>query len=294
MAGDLTMATASISTLPDRGIVSVAGPDARSWLDNLVSADLTALDAQPVILSALLSPQGKILFEFFVFASADGVLLDTSSATADALIKRLQLYKLRARIELSDVTSDWGVVWGQGTAPTEIENAVAGPDPRAGGALWRGVFRRPSEHAQLDGPYLAELVRLGIAEAPFDYALGDIFPHEANYDQSGGASFTKGCYVGQEVVSRMQNKTVVRKRVVRITAAQPLVTGASITTGSAVIGSVGSSVGTAALALLRLDRVAEAIDKGTAIECDGHAVVVDTVAMDRYRRSVADRQVIDL
>jgi tRNA-modifying protein YgfZ len=290
----VTMADASIYALPERSVVAVTGPDARSWLDTLVSADLSALGTHSVALSALLSPQGKILFEFFVFASADGLLLDTSSVTALALMQRLKLYKLRAKIELSDVSAEWTVIWGLGGAPMGLKSAIAGPDPRSPKQMWRGVSERSGEHPANDGPYLTERVRLGVAEAPCDYALGDIFPHEANYDLTGGASFTKGCYVGQEVVSRMQNKTVVRKRVVRIETAHPFATGSAITTGSATIGAVGSCVGAAGLALLRLDRVAEAIDKGAAIECGGQSVTVDALAIARYRQSVKDRPVIDL
>ena len=288
------MAGAPIYRLLDRGVIAVTSTDAHSWLDNLVSADLTALDRVPVMLSGLLSPQGKVLFEFFVYKSADGLLLETTQAVLDAFIKRLKLYKLRAQIDVTDVTADWAVVWGTGTVPPGIENAIAGPDPRAVGELWRSLCQPQSANYAADGPYLATRVRLDVAEAPHDYALGDIFPHEANYDRTSGASFSKGCYVGQEVVSRMQNKTVVRKRVVRISAAGPLTSGSGITTGAAVIGTIGSAAGNQALALLRLDRVAEAIDKGATIDCGGQSVTIDALALARYRQSVKDRPVIDL
>ncbi len=289
------MAPAQLYNLPDRGVVSVSGPDALSWLDNLVSADLTLLESQPFVFSGLLSPQGKVLFEFFACKSSGGLLLETAHATLENFVKRLRLYKLRAKIDIADVSAAWTVAWSSG-APAEISGVLAGPDPRD---LNRHMFRAlvPRDAAANvpgDGSYLSERVRLGIAEAPHDYTLGDIFPHEANYDLDGGASFTKGCYVGQEVVSRMQNKTVVRKRVVRVSAAGAIASGSDVSVGTAVIGKVGSASGNAALALLRLDRVVEAFDAGTPVTVAGQHLDVDPEAIARYRRSVANRPVVDL
>lgn len=129
----------------------------------------------------------------------------------------------------------------------------------------------------------------GVPEAGMDYVLGDTFPHEANFDRFNGVSFTKGCFVGQEVVARMQNKTVVRKRVVRITGAGLLTSGADICIGEVVIGRVGTVAGSSGLAMLRLDRVAEAAEKGQALTSEGLAITVESEAMESYRASVAER-----
>ena len=131
--------------------------------------------------------------------------------------------------------------------------------------------------------YHAHRIALGIPEGGKDFAYGDAFPHEANMDRLNGVSFTKGCFVGQEVVARMQHKTVVRKRVVRIEAAGPLTSGAEIKTGEAVIGTLGSVSGTQGLAMLRLDRVIEALDKGEAITADGQPLTVDPDALRHFR-----------
>ena len=106
--------------------------------------------------------------------------------------------------------------------------------------------------------YHAHRIALGVPEGGKDYVLGDTFPHEADLDQLGGVSFSKGCFVGQEVVSRMQNRGNVRKRVVPIEGEGPLASGAEVKVGAAAIGTVGSVAGRLALALLRLDRAAEA------------------------------------
>lgn len=288
------MSETSFHVLTDRSVVALSGEDALPWLDNLVAGDLTALGTAPVVFTVLLSPQGKVLFEFFVWKTDNGLLLDVSTGQADALVKRLRMYKLRSRVDFRDATGDWAVIWqsGGGSIP---DGAIVAVDPRANGGLQRGLCVRSKSAFVADAvAYTAARVKLGIGEAPDDYSLGDVFPHEANMDLSGGVSFSKGCYVGQEVVSRMQNKTVVRKRVVRVTGDGPLVHGAEANAGDAAIGRIGSVAGSQALAMLRLDRVVEALDGGGGISSGGRAIRVDPAALDRYRQSVKDKPVIDL
>ena len=290
------MTRAEMFSLPERGVIALTGADAAGWLNNLISNDVLLLLQVPVMFSGLLSPQGKLLFEFFVYRAGDGLLIETALPTVETLIKRLRLYKLRAKIELQNVTVDWAVIWGVGALPSVLPSGtMAAGDPRSPGGLWRGVCRRVAATGlPVGGPYLETRMQLGIGEAPQDYALGDTFPHEANFDLQNGASFTKGCYVGQEVVSRMQNKTVVRKRVVRVSAADVMSSGYEVTVGAAVIGKIGSVAGTDGLAMVRMDRVVEAIDGGVAIETQGCAITIDAEAVRRYRQSVLDRPVIDL
>ena len=289
------MSQQSLFSLPNRGVIALTGPDARGWLDSLVSNDLKAIDHKPVVFTGLLSPQGKVLFEFFVITSCTGLLLDAPRESVDGLMKRLRMYKLRADVALADVSAEWGVVWGARAQLPSLQGAILDADPRAPAHLWRGAA--PAEAvAKLPavGPYVAERVRLGIAEAPDDYALGDIFPHEANYDLADGVSFTKGCFIGQEVVSRMQNKSVVRKRVVRVSADGDLVRGVKITAGAAAIGQVGSVHLAQGLALVRLDRAAEAEDKGEILRAGTARLEIDARAIARYRQSVIERPVHDL
>lgn len=293
------MSAAQFAPLSDRGFVSIIGDDARSWLDNLVTNDLAGLDRTSAVFAALLSPQGKLLFEFFVVATPGGLLLETGRDQVAGLIKRLGLYKLRAKIAISDASAAKQAVWAPRASPDEPEpppsDALTFADPRCPAGLWRGV--RPTAVEASSSPthdYTARRVALGVAEAPFDYALGDTFPHEANFDLVDGVSFSKGCYIGQEVVSRMQNRSVVRKRVVRVIGQTPLTSGTEVTVGEAVIGRVGSVAGNAALAMLRLDRVVEALAKNLPITSNHAAIVADAVALSRYRQSVADRPVNDL
>ncbi|MBS0241988.1 MAG: folate-binding protein YgfZ [Proteobacteria bacterium] len=284
-----------LSLLEDRGAISVTGPDAKSFLDNLITNDMDLLASKPAIHAALLTPQGKILFEFFVVPHADGYLLETARKTAPDLVKRLTLYRLRAKVTLNDLSASRTVIatWG-GPAPTE-PLATSYADPRHGGLGVRLIVppEIASKYAAEDeGPaaYATHRISLGVPEAGLDYALGDTFPHEADFDLFAGVSFTKGCFVGQEVVARMQHKTVVRKRVARVTASgHDLASGAEIKVGEATIGIVGSTSGPSALALLRLDRASEALAKGMPIFAAGTPLTVDPVVLAAYDKAAASR-----
>ncbi len=290
--------TTTLHMLENRGVIALTGTDARAWLDNLITNDLVALDTQPAIFAGLLTPQGKLLFEFFVIRHGADLLIETHAASVATLIKRLTLYKLRAQIGLRDVSAEWTSLWRtcastSETAPT-MPGAILFSDPRAPSHFWRGLAPSTAPRAANPTAYTAARVKLGLAEAPEDYTLGDTFPHEANLDTHAGVSFTKGCFVGQEVVARMQNKSVVRKRVVCVSANAPLSAGTDITTGAATIGKLGSVAGNAGLALLRLDRAAEALTKGEAINAGALALTVDPTAIAAYRHAVANRPEIDL
>lgn len=288
-----------ITQLADRGVVQVSGADATKLLDSLITNDMELLASQPAIHAGLLSPQGKILFAFFVVASGDDFLLDVARDQAPALVSRLTMYKLRAAVQLTDLSIHMTAVvaWG-GTPPAMPRGILAYADPRhadLGTRLLLPAGRLPElGKTEADSSaFHAHRIGLGVPNEISDYALGDTFPHEADFDLMGGVSFTKGCYVGQEVVSRMQNKTVVRKRVVRISG-DGLASGSEIKHGVGVIGTVGSVAGNQALAMLRLDRAAEAADKGEVLTAAGHAITVDPQALVRYRASVANKPVIDL
>jgi folate-binding protein YgfZ len=271
------MADTRIALLPDRGVVSVTGEDAGKLLQGVITNDMGLLELQPALHAGLLTPQGKILFDFFVVRASDGFLLETARDKAAALADRLMLYKLRAKADIRDVSSDYSVaaIWGgayvphgHGTAPLLFA------DPRLAGVGSRELVTIGSDWAlaneQTDsatqGEYHAHRIGLGVPEGGKDYAFGDAFPHEALFDQLNGVSFTKGCYVGQEVVSRMQNRGTARKRVVPVVSDLALPEpGAAITAGGVEIGTLGSIAGARGLALLRLDRAAEFADRGETL-----------------------------
>jgi tRNA-modifying protein YgfZ len=278
------MSTFEPALLADRARVAVTGADAVAFLDNLVTTDVEKVPVGEARFAALLSPQGKIQFEFFALRTETGFLLDTPASGSGDLIKRLTLYRLRSKVAIAEIGR--GVV----VSPTRVAGGYADPrDARLG-------FRDPGESLKVADTtsYHAHRISLGVPEGGRDYPLGDTFPHEANYDQLAGVSFTKGCFVGQEVVARMQNKTVVRKRVVKISGSVPLTEGAAVQVGDAEIGRIGSVDGMRGLALLRLDRAAEAAAKRQVLTAGDAAVVPDGEALARYAKSVAERPVIDL
>jgi folate-binding protein YgfZ len=285
---------AKIAVLPDRGVVRVTGEDAEKLLQGVITNEMDLLSAQPAIHAALLTPQGKILFEFFVVKAGEGAyLLETGRDQAAGLAKRLGMYKLRAKVTIEDASNAYRVLalWGTApqspreTPPGETTGTVSFPDPRrpALGLRILAESRFADDVASASNgvdataeDYHAHRIVLGVPEGGKDYVLGDTFPHEADMDRLGGVSFTKGCFVGQEVVSRMQHRARVRKRVVPVDAAGPgeLKAGADIAVGAAVIGKVGSVAGQRALAMLRLDRAAEAKAKGQPLTADGSEIVL--------------------
>lgn len=252
-----------VASLPDRALIKVSGADAEHFLHNLVTTDIVALPQGEAWPGALLTPQGKILFDFLVWRDGDGFVLDTTLDQRDALVKRLSMYKLRAAVEIAahDRTGVT-VAWGEG----EEEGEAGLVDHRFAVAGVR-VLRRPSGTEVSDTlGYDALRVLSGIAESGSDFALQDAFLHDVLYDLLGGVSFKKGCYVGQEVVSRMQHRGTARRRVVVVTAESALPSpGTPITADAKPIGTLGTVAGNRGLAIVRIDRAGEAIATGNLI-----------------------------
>jgi tRNA-modifying protein YgfZ len=278
------MTQAKTALLADRGVVRVAGEDAEKLLQGIVTSDMQLLARQPAIHAALLTPQGKILFEFFVARTGDGFLLETAKDQAAGLARRLTMYKLRAKVDIHDTSAGYNVMamWGKTATPNSpgrTENTICFSDPRLPElglrALAEGGFEGTNGDAE---NYHAHRIALGVPEGGKDYILGDTFPHEANMDLLNGVSFSKGCFVGQEVVSRMQHRGTARKRVVIIEADKPLQTGSEITAGQASIGTIGSVAGDRGLALIRLDRVEEMQRKGERITAAGATLTIQLPA----------------
>jgi tRNA-modifying protein YgfZ len=268
--------------LPDRGVVKVAGDDARKFLNGLLTADIGKLTPDSARFAALLTPQGKIIADCIVAEVAPqdgaGLFLDCPRALAPSLVERLNFYKLRAKLIVEDLSEVLGVLaaWnGEGTT----ECGLVYRDPRLP-ALGLRVMLPPhlasEAAAELGaeltdaGAYEAHRVALGIPRGGLDFMYGDAFPHEADMDQLGGVDFEKGCYVGQEVISRMEHRGTARNRVVPIgyDAFAPEA-GVPVMAGERQVGIMGSSAAGRGLALLRLDRVADALAANVALIAGG-------------------------
>jgi len=260
--------------LADRGVVQVSGEEAKSFLDGLLTCDLERVAPGQSRYGGLLTPQGKILFDFIVFAAADGdYLLDTAKAQAPDLARRLGFYKLRAKVAVADVSQTHAVLAGWDAAQKPDELALAADDPRLAGLGWRAIVPADeAARAEIDAAvYHAHRIALGVPEGGKDFSFGDAFPHEALMDQLHGIDFDKGCYVGQEVVSRMQHRGTARTRIVPLVYLEgsPPAAGSEVTASGRTLGVSGSGAGARGLALLRLDRAADALAAGETIRVAG-------------------------
>jgi len=271
--------------LADRGVVKVAGDDARNFLHGLVTADILNLMPGVARFCALLSPQGKIFADFIVAEApaqdGGGFFLDVSRALAKPLVDKLNLYKLRSRVMIEDLSEVLGVLaaWdGSGAASF----GLAYGDPRLPALGLRTMIapRRAGDAAAGLGATLVDAsayethrIALGIPRGGVDFAYGDAFPHEADMDQLGGVDFAKGCYVGQEIVSRMEHRGIARTRAVTVSydGAAPA-PGVAVMAGERQVGTMGSGAAGHGLALLRLDRVADAASRGEELLAGGIAI----------------------
>ena len=284
--------------LPDRGVVKVVGEGARTFLHGLVTADLLNVKAGEARYCALLTPQGKIIADFLAAEapaqSGGGFFLDAPRARIPVLVEKLNLYKLRAKVIVEDLSEILGVlaVWNGASPPSPAAPGAGAKeaiglcsiDPRLP-ALGARIMLPPHlaagaaaefRAALVDaGDYEAHRIALGIPSGGIDFAYGDAFPHEADMDQLAGVDFAKGCYVGQEVVSRMEHRGTARTRAVPLRfAGAPPPSGAAIVAGERQLGHIGSAAAGRAIALLRLDRVADALAHGEALTADGTPVVL--------------------
>lgn len=264
------MVLGRIAWLPERGVVRVAGAEARRLLQDVITTDMDKVAESGAGYGALLTPQGKVLFDFLILASGEAYLFDLPKAMAADFVKRLAFYRLRAKVEIQDVSDAHRVaaVWDAPAQPA-LPGAVA-RDPRLPALGWRAVVPAdlvPDEVAGLEaaGPsdYAELRIGLGIAEGGTDFAYGEAFPHDADIDQLNGIGFAKGCYVGQEVVSRMEHRGTARRRVVKAMGDSALpAPGTPVTAGGRPVGTIGSSAGASGLALVRLDRAIAAAEAG--------------------------------
>lgn len=244
--------------LRDRALIRVSGVEAQSFLQNLITTDIVSLGADEARPGALLTPQGKILFDFMIWRDGDDFVIEADDGQRDALIKRLTMYKLRAAVSLSAEGSGVTVSWGG-------EREAGWKDSRFAKAGIT-VLREPGEHGKDEQiAYDALRAASGVAVSGADYALQDAFPHDVLMDLNGGLSFKKGCYVGQEVVSRMQHRGTARRRVVTVTGHDLPAAGTEITAAGKPVGSLGSVAGDTGLAIVRIDRAGEAMALGTPL-----------------------------
>ncbi|HEX4118169.1 MAG TPA: hypothetical protein VHX99_05155 [Rhizomicrobium sp.] len=243
--------------LKDRAIIALEGGEAREFLQGLITNDVGRLAPGRGLYAALLTPQGKILFDFLVAEGDGAVLLDCAADHAEGLLKRLTMYRLRAKIGIA-LRPQLSVYVGLSGRPAE--RAVSFPDPRLAALGLRSIGAVAEMPDFLEGPaaYHAERVTLGVPEGG-DFGSDKIFALDAGLDELHGVSFDKGCYVGQELTARMKHRGTARKRILGLKAESALPPpGTPVASGDTEIGEILSVYGSAGFALMRLDRLDEA------------------------------------
>jgi len=265
-----------LTTLSARAVIAITGDESRSFLQRVITKGPEGLPKGGALFSALLTPQGKVLADFIVFDDGEGgLLIDAPFSEAEGLVKRFNLYRLRAKAEIT-LRDDLAVAAARGEGEAELKTVAlaAAPDPRNPALGLRAIVPAGGPGDEADA-YHAARIKAGVPEFGADYGAGEVFSTDVNHDRLGGLDYKKGCFVGQEVASRMHRKGGVRKRTLRLgfDIAGPERgapgRGAPVTAGETPLGELTSSAGGNALALIRTDRAAKALEAGEAILAGG-------------------------
>jgi len=264
----------NIGLLSDRIMIEVKGLDAATFLQSIITTNIDEVTSGTMRAGALLSPQGKILFDFLIGKDEDRFFIDTPSTIAETLAKRLSLYKLRAAVEIT-IHQAMPVLLSYHNTPSYTGKTqfcfIDGRFPDNEVILRSYLPSTPPNMIQLTRRNWDRMrIANALAESGTDFVLGDVFPHDINLDQIGGLSFAKGCYIGQEVVSRMQHRGTARRRLLLVTSEKILpASGTVIEAAGKPLGVMGSHIdtlkGCEGLSIVRLDRVKSALDKGLPI-----------------------------
>jgi folate-binding protein YgfZ len=271
---------AKLCLLADRGVIEVKGADAGAFLQRLITNSVLDIPNEESRYSALLTPQGKLLFDFLVVPLKEqaGYFIDCFKEHIGDLLKRLNLHKMRAKITIVDKSEDLGVAAIFGGEPPEGIEGVLYRDMRTKGMGLRAIANhdilRQSANAGA-AAYEAHRIAEGVPKGGVDFAYGDTFVHEANLDLLNGVDFKKGCYVGQEVVARVEFRKSARKRIVKVRFdGKAPAQGTQIMAGDVGIGQVGSTAGNEGLAMLRLDRLQDSQASGVQLKAGAGPVAV--------------------
>lgn len=269
-AEPLTLFTGLTGNLNDRTQILVRGEDAETFLQSIFTADLATLETGILRASALLSPQGKIQYDFLISRVEGGFRIDIAQELAETFAKRLTLYRLRAKAEIIVLNESIIRIGWESDSSLNADYQITRDERFPEQAKVQRFYAQGADVApatDVERQAWADLrIRYGIAEGGADFIMNDVFPHDINFEQFSGVSFKKGCFVGQEVVSRMQHRGTARRRILQVTADAPLpASDTSITAGGKEVGTLRSVHGSQGLALVRIDRVKDAMDKAVPL-----------------------------
>jgi tRNA-modifying protein YgfZ len=279
MTGTLTFAP-----LPSRALIAVSGPDWRDFLQGLITQDVETLQPGEARFGALLTPQGRLLYDLFVVGREDGCWLDVLAEHRAAILQRLTMYRLRAKVALEADETPVSILfpteplplagrgWGGGAGSDGLNSQQSPPlptlspqggegfvaDPRLAQLGWRGYGASPPPGAVITDEAAREAQKLALGvPGPADWGSDRTYPIEANFDLLNGIDFKKGCFVGQETTSRMKRRGQIKSRMLPIAFDGPSpAPGAEVLAGELRAGEVTSAGEGRAIVLMRLDRAA--------------------------------------
>jgi folate-binding protein YgfZ len=258
------------TSLPDRAVIELSGADRVDFLQGLVSNDVTLAGPGRAVWAALLTPQGKWLADFFIFAESDRLLLDAEATQAGSLVQRLSRFRLRSKVALA-VLPDLAIHAGWGDAP--LPAGTAAPDPRHPEAGWRALLPAAAPADATPEDYDRHRLALGLPDGARDLEAEKSVLLEAGFDELDGISWSKGCYMGQELTARTKYRGLLKKRLFPVAVEGPLPARGTpvLREDGAELGEMRSGRDGLGLALLRMPVVA-----GQALRC-GEAVLTARV-----------------
>ncbi|WP_455478481.1 CAF17-like 4Fe-4S cluster assembly/insertion protein YgfZ [Bartonella sp. B10] len=261
--------------LKNRRIIKVTGEEATHFLQVLLTTDVKKIGSQEIFPGALLSPQGKVIADFLIGKIDDGYLIDIEMSLADIFQKRLLLYKLHKKVEITQPLQEVVMIFWNNEIDISNNN-LSFIDKRfpQKEKIIRIYGKMPFSAPEHNDNWNKIRIRYAIAESSQDYEIGKVFPHDINYDQINGLTFNKGCYIGQEIVARMHHHHMVRRRILVVKSQHELIPKSSIRAGTKVLGYLGTCVANEALTLIRIDHVKDALNKNIPFEVENTPVTI--------------------
>ncbi|WP_455475648.1 CAF17-like 4Fe-4S cluster assembly/insertion protein YgfZ [Bartonella sp. B17] len=259
----------------NRKIIKVTGEEATHFLQVLITTDVKKIGLQEIFPGALLSPQGKIIADFLIGKIDDGYLIDIVASLADILHKRLLLYKLHAKVEITQIQQEIVTIsWNNEKDTSNCTlNFIDKRFPQKEKIL--RFYGKTSFFAPENNDNWNRLrIRYAIAESGQDYEIGKVFPHDINYDQINGLAFNKGCYIGQEVISKVHHHRAARRRTLIVKGQHALTPKSNVEINGKVFGHLGTCVANEALALMRIDHVKDAMDNNNIFMVENTPVII--------------------
>ena len=243
-----------VASLAHRRVIAVEGEDRITFLQGLVSQDMERAEPGAALWSGLLTPQGKWLAEFFVFSDGSRLLLDLEAAQQEMIVTRLSRFRLRARVTIVATPYVVQVAWDGPVTPPDRGGILIAADPRLEAAGWRILADPPLGETATAAEWDAHRIMLGLPDGSRDLEAEKTVLLEAGFDELNGISWTKGCYMGQELTARTRYRGLLKRRLVPVAIDGPAPEpGTAVMSEDREVGTMRSAANGHGLAVLRLD-----------------------------------------